>query len=69
VSAHRYGMVRRRFFRKSVDHGAREFRGHAVDAEGHELIGAEMGVPGIAHVLDELARDIMNREREELLLR
>ena len=61
--------VDRRHVAERFDHGAREFRRDAVNAEGHEVVGAEILVAGVAQVLDELARDVVDREREEVLLR
>src|SRR5271163_546772 len=68
MNAHGDEVIGRRFFRKKVDHGAREFWAHSVDAEGHEFVGAEVAIAEVVHVLDELARDVMNREGEKLLL-
>ena len=39
-----------------------------MDAEGHEIVGAEILVADIGHVLDELARNVMNREGKKLFL-
>src|SRR5580704_13420521 len=67
MNAHGHEVVGRRLFSKKLEHGARELRGHTVDAKGHEVVLAEIAVAGFADVLDELARDVMHREGEKLL--
>jgi hypothetical protein len=39
-----------------------------VNAEGHEIVGAEILVADVGHVLNELARNVMNRKGKKLFL-